>query len=105
MTNPNTDVWLSLLRSVVKVLCGMLITKGLLSATDAPIYQTALETLLPSIVAAAATWWGARTQTPAAKVVAADAIPGVTVTANKETAPAAVVEVAKAQTNDIKLTG
>ncbi len=94
MTNPNIDVWLSLLRGLVIAICSVLVTKGVISAADAPAIQTALLTLLPSAVAAGAAWWGAHSHTDAQVTAAAGNIPGVAVGVNPQAASAAVVAIA-----------
>ncbi len=94
MTNPNTDVWLSLLRGVVIAICSVLVTKGVISAADAPAIQTALLTLLPTLVAAGAAWLGARSHAPAQVTTAAGNIPGVKVNVDAQAASSAVVAVA-----------
>ena len=94
MTSSNTDVWLSLLRGVVIAICSVLVTKGVISAADAPAIQTALLTLLPTLVAAGAAWWGARTHAPAQVTAAAGNVPGVKVNVDAQAASSAVVAVA-----------
>lgn len=96
MTNPNTSVWLSLLRSIVMAICGVLVTKGVVSAADAPALQTALETLLPSLVAAGLAWWGAHTHTDASKVADIKSMP-------TEAANAAVLSLPTTAKNAIKI--
>ncbi len=94
MTNPNTDVWLSLLRGGVIATCSVLVTKGVISAADAPAIQTALLTLLPTLVAAGAAWWGGRSHTEAHVTAAAGNVPGVKVNVDAQAASSAVVAVA-----------
>lgn len=90
----NSSIWLSLLRSVVVALCGMLVAKGVITAADAPAVQTALETLLPALVAAGMGWWEAHTHTDASKIVATAAIPEVSKVEIKQYATGSAAAVA-----------
>ncbi len=93
----------SALRSLGVVLLTYLVSSGKLTQDQASVLTNAAMQAGPILGALALAAYGVYVKRPAANALAADKIPGVTVTVDPKTAPTAVVEAAMAPTNDIKI--
>jgi hypothetical protein len=99
----NQDQIYGLLRTLGVACMTYLVSSGALTDEQASTLTRAAMDAGPVLVALGLTAYGWYKKRDAGKALAADQIPGVTVTVNKFAAPPAVVEVAKAQTNTIKI--
>ena len=66
----NQDQWNSLIRALSTFIGGLLVTKGVISASDSTVLTTALITLAGAIITAAPAIWGVMSHTQTAQIAA-----------------------------------
>lgn len=90
----NKDQLMSLLRTVLSMVCGILVGKGIINAEQAATITNGLLVAAPALVAVGVAIWGAVSKTDKAKVIAAANLPGTTVIVDPKEAPPAAVATA-----------